>query len=127
METYEQLHTLDRNKKHKVVFKTEIWEQFATEYELHNLTPASLYFVQVKMFFITNQKQGNYEVLLGLKEDQDFNLPPITSTKVEIQTKQRYVSDFMHQELNKARLSMRPVSKNIPFVKSERALGDIAR
>ena len=33
----------------------------------------------------------------------------------------------MHQELNKARLSMRPVSKNIPFVKSERALGDIAR
>ena len=33
----------------------------------------------------------------------------------------------MNQELNRAKLTMRPVSKNIPFVKSERALADFAR
>ena len=37
------------------------------------------------------------------------------------------MTDFIRNELDKAKMTMRPVSKNIPFVKSERALADFAR
>ena len=127
METYEQLHVLDRNKKVPVVFKTDVWDQSVKEYTLHGLKPATLYQVQAKIFFLTEHRQGNYEILFKLKENENGVLPPISSEKVDLITKQRYVTDFIRNELESAKMTMRPVSKNIPFVKSERALADFAR